>query len=65
MSIETLKQQITDYFLGVKSEWGKVSWPTRQQVLSETLVVLVVVIAFTTVVFTMDKIFIFLLGLIK
>ena len=68
MSNETqkdFKQKITTYFKGVKTEWGKVSWPTKKQVLVETVVVLVVVIFFTLVVYFMDIIFKALLGLIK
>ncbi len=58
-------ESIKNYFTGVKAEWGKVSWPTRQQVLMETGVVIAVVIFFTLVVFLIDKLYIFLLGLIK
>ncbi len=60
-----LKQSLLTYFKGVKAEWGKVSWPTRQQVITETGIVLVVVSFFTVVVYIMDLIFKFLLGLIK
>ena len=60
-----LKQSLITYFKGVKAEWSKVSWPTRQQVIAETGVVLVVVAFFTIVVFLMDLIFKYLLGLIK
>ena len=59
------KQEIATYLKGVKTEWGKVSWPTKKQVLVETVVVLVVVIFFTLVVYCMDIIFKALLGLIK
>jgi len=59
------KQAIITYFKGVKAEWGKVSWPTRQQVIAETGIVLAVVTFFTVVVYLMDIIFKFLLGLIK
>ena len=59
------KQAIITYFKGVKAEWSKVSWPTRQQVIAETGIVLAVVAFFTIVVYIMDLIFKFLLGLIK
>ena len=59
------KQAVITYFKGVKAEWGKVSWPTRQQVIAETGIVLAVVTFFTVVVYLMDIIFKFLLGLIK
>ena len=59
------KQSLITYFKGVKAEWGKVSWPTKQQVIAETGIVLAVVAFFTIVVYLMDIIFKFLLGLIK
>ena len=62
---QNLKDKLTTYFKGVKTEWGKVSWPTRKQVGVETVIVLVVVIFFTLVVYFMDIIFKGLLGLIK
>ena len=59
------KQEIVTYLKGVKTEWGKVSWPTKKQVMVETVIVLIVVIFFTLVVYFMDIIFKALLGLIK
>ena len=59
------KEAVVTYFKGVKAEWGKVSWPQRQQVLVETGVVIAVVTFFTVVVYLMDIIFKALLGLIK
>ena len=59
------KDAIVTYFKGVKAEWSKVSWPTRQQVVVETGIVLAVVAFFTVVVYLMDIIFKSLLGLIK
>ena len=56
---------ITSYFKGVKSEWGKISWPERRQVVAETLFVIVIVFVFTVSVYLMDIIFKGLLGLIK
>ena len=62
---QNFKEKWITYFKGVKTEWSKVSWPTKKQVGVETIVVLVVVAFFTVVVFAMDKIFALLLGLIK
>ena len=59
------KESIVTYFKGVKAEWGKVSWPTKNQVIVETGIVLAVVTFFTVVIYLMDIIFKFLLGLIK
>jgi len=59
------KTSMIVYFKGVKSEWGKVSWPTKHQVIVETIIVLLVVTFFTVAVYFMDIIFKTLLGLIK
>ncbi len=48
---------IKEYFKGVKSEWGKITWPERKQVVSQTIVVLVVVIAFTIYTYGLDILF--------
>ena len=45
---------LKSYFKGVKSEWGKITWPLRQQVVVETMVVLVVVAFITSVVYLID-----------
>ena len=55
--IEKIKAIIENskaYFKGVKSEWGKITWPQRQQVWAETIVVLVVVTFFTVLVYLID-----------
>lgn len=46
---------IMTYLKGVRAEWGKISWPERQQVFGETLFVIVIVVVFTIAVFAMDK----------
>jgi len=58
-------ESMITYFKGVKAEWGKVSWPTKNQVIVETGIVLAVVTFFTVVVYIMDIIFKWLLSLIK
>ena len=65
MAENNLKEKAITYFKGVKTEWSKVSWPTRKQVIFEAGVVLAVVAFFTVVVYLMDIIFKSLLGLIK
>ncbi len=47
-------KDLKSYFKGVKSEWGKITWPTRQQVVAETIVVLIVVAFITSVVYIID-----------
>jgi preprotein translocase subunit SecE len=48
------KEAIIEYFKGVKSEWGKVTWPDRRQVIVQTVVVLGVVIAFSLYIYFID-----------
>ena len=45
------------YFRGVRAEWGKITWPEKNQVMMETLFVIVIVTAFTIAVYLMDIIF--------
>ena len=59
--IETVKS----YFRGVKTEWGKVSWPERRQVITETIFVIIIVFVFTVAIYLMDIIYKGIFGLIK
>ena len=56
---------VQTYFRGVKTEWGKVSWPERRQVITETIFVIGIVFVFTVAIYLMDIIFKGLFGLIK
>jgi len=56
---------VQTYFRGVRSEWGKISWPERKQVVTETIFVVVIVFVFTVAIYLMDIIFKGLFGLIK
>ncbi|MFR1672038.1 MAG: preprotein translocase subunit SecE, partial [Candidatus Gastranaerophilaceae bacterium] len=38
---------IKTYFRGVRTEWGKISWPERRQVIAETVFVIIIVFVFT------------------
>ena len=60
---ETL-DAIKTYFRGVRTEWGKVNWPERRQVVFETCAVIVIVFVFTVAIYLMDLIFKGLLALI-
>ena len=60
---ETL-DAIKTYFKGVRTEWGKVNWPERQQVIFETFAVIVIVFVFTVAIYCMDLLFKGLLALI-
>lgn len=54
-----------NYFRGVRSEWGKINWPERRQVIAETIFVIVIVFVFTVSIYLMDLIFKGLLGFLK
>lgn len=59
--ISSFKKDVATYFKGIKSEWGKITWPERKQAFYETIVIICVVIFFTILVFSMDRIFCFVL----
>jgi preprotein translocase subunit SecE len=48
---------IKTYLKGVQSEWGKITWPEKNQIFQETMVVLFVVAFFTAIVLVLDLIF--------
>lgn len=58
-------EAIKTYFKGVKTEWGKVSWPERRQVIFETFAVIVITFFFTVTIYVIDLVFKGLLSLIK
>ena len=51
------KNAITTYFKGVKTEWGKITWPEKQQVIVETFFVVAIVFVFTVFIYFVDIIF--------
>lgn len=55
--MNNIVSNIKTYFKGVRSEWGKITWPERRQVFAETLFVIVIVFVFTVTVYFMDVIF--------
>ena len=57
-------EAIKAYCKGVKTEWGKISWPEKNQVIIETLSVIVIVVVFTVAIYLMDLLFKGSLGLI-
>lgn len=52
------------YFKGVRSESHKVTWPDRQQIIRETLVVIAVTTLVTLMIFIIDLILRFLFGFV-
>ena len=45
---------LKSYFKGVKSEWGKITWPQKPQIAAESVIVLMVVAFITAVVYVID-----------
>ena len=56
------KQKIVEYFKGIKSEWGKITWPERKQVIAQTIIVLIIVTVFTVYTYGLDLL---LQGIVK
>lgn len=48
------KGRIKKYFRDIRSEFKKITWPSKKQVWNNTLVVLVTVLIFGIVVWTLD-----------
>ncbi len=63
--LESMVNSIQSYFRGVRTEWGKINWPEKRQVVTETVFVIVIVFVFTLAVYLMDIIFKSIFGLIK
>lgn len=63
--IEAVVNSIQSYFRGVRTEWGKINWPERKQVITETVFVIVIVFVFTVAVYLMDIIFKSIFDLLK
>lgn len=57
-------ENLKSYFKGVKSEWKKITWPDRQQITSETLVVIVFTVCVTLLIYVIDLIWRGLFGLV-
>ena len=56
-NLQNTKNAITSYFRGVKTEWGKITWPEKQQVIVETFFVVAIVFIFTVFIYFVDIIF--------
>ena len=54
---DKLKQGIITYFRGVRTEWGKITWPEKNQVVVETCFVVAIVFIFTLFIYIVDIIF--------
>ena len=49
-------ERLREYLKGVRSEVDRVSWPTRQEVISLTALILLLVIVLTTYIWGVDTI---------
>ena len=56
-TVDNIKNSIITYFKGVRTEWGKITWPERHQVVVETFFVVAIVFVFTVFIYLADKIF--------
>ena len=53
-SSDKIKQAIITYFRGVRTEWGKITWPEKNQVVVETCFVVAIVFMFTAFIYIVD-----------
>jgi len=49
-------ERITNYFKGVKAEVARVSWPTRNEIISLTALILLLVVLVTLYIWGVDGI---------
>ena len=61
-TFEKTKQGIITYFKGVRTEWSKITWPEKNQVVAETVFVIAIVIMFTVFIYVVDILFNAILG---
>lgn len=48
------KNAVITYLRGVRTEWGKITWPEKHQVVVETAFVVAVVFVFTVFIYFVD-----------
>lgn len=51
------KSAVKEYLKGVKSEWYKITWPEKNQIMVQTITTLAIVFLFTTIVYLLDILF--------
>jgi len=62
---QNFKNAIITYFKGVRTEWGKITWPEKNQVVVETFFVVAIVFVFTVFIYLVDIIFNWGLGFLQ
>ena len=56
-TLENTKNAVITYFRGVRTEWGKITWPEKNQVVTETFFVVAIVFVFTVFIYVVDILF--------
>ena len=56
-NFQNTKNAIISYFRGVKTEWGKITWPEKHQVVVETFFVVAIVFVFTVFIYFVSVFF--------
>ena len=56
-NFQNTKNAIVTYLKGVRTEWGKITWPEKHQVIVETFFVVAIVAIFTIFIYFVDIIF--------
>ncbi len=60
-----IKEAVIAYLKSVRLEWGKITWPPKQQIIVETIYVIIIVTIFTIGVLALDTIISGVLKLLK
>jgi preprotein translocase subunit SecE len=53
----TGSNSVADFAIQTKEELGKVVWPSRQQLISESAAVILMVILVSTIIYLIDQVF--------
>jgi preprotein translocase subunit SecE len=56
-NLQNANKAIINYFKGVRTEFGKITWPEKHQVIVETFFVVAIVFIFTVFIYFVDIIF--------
>ena len=59
---EPEKFDLTEFLKGTKEELGKVVWPSRKQLISESAGVILMVTLVATIIYLFDNLFIWIAG---
>ena len=57
--------KIVLFFKGVKSEWKRVKWPTKKEMIKDTITTICFVVLFALFFFGIETLFAFIEGLFK